>query len=438
MELTLECETFYRERDRRTISYGASEDVLGVPVTIGIGTAAAETRAGQIALLALIGMAARSHRRLRIVVPPAALQLAPLFGGTDLSDAVRRAIAAIDPCNQTEYLSMLTGLDALSVAVGELDGAAIYLGCEGMLAELGHSPRRVVDAGGAVFGAGLAACMGAAALLHIAAGHPVGERRLSLWNFADGDAAEVGDAVDRRISVGSVLMLGAGAVGSCACYWLREVGIDGNWTVVDGDRFQLHNINRSLGATAANAGWPGGQPADKAPIAAGLIGAEAFVGWYDEWLDMHDDEPAPDLVIPLANDRLVRPAVAARADELVVHATTGTGWTAELHRHLLDQDDCIACRIPEEQSDQSPFLCASGELTSSGADSTDAALPFLSAGAALLLVRFLDAMADVDSELLTGPRNHWGIAFGPPGIENARLKSRRWARADTCPHRPAF
>ncbi|MBA2556354.1 MAG: hypothetical protein H0V12_03245 [Chloroflexi bacterium] len=70
--------------------------------------------------------------------------------------------------------------------------------------------------------------MSAAALLHLAAGHRVGARKLSLWNFADGDLAEVGDAVDRPISVGSVLQLGAGAVGSGTGYWLREMGVSGD------------------------------------------------------------------------------------------------------------------------------------------------------------------------------------------------------------------
>jgi hypothetical protein len=432
MELTPACEAFYRERDRRTISYGASEDVLGVPVGIAIGRAAARTRAGQIAVLALVNMVARIHRRLRILVPPVALQVAPLFGGADLADAVQRSIAAIDPCNQTEYLPHLTGTDLPSVAIGDVAGATAYVGCEGMLAEVGHDPRRVADAGGVAYGAGLAACIGAAALLHLAAGHGVGERRLSLWNVADGDAAEVGSARDRPINVGTVLMLGAGAVGSAACYWLREIGVEGAWTVVDGDQFELHNINRTLGATAADAGWPGGDNADKAGAAARLIAAVPFPGWYDEWLEIHDREPAPNLVIPLANGRAVRRAVAARDDALVVHATTGDGWTAELHRHLRGRDDCISCRIPEQE--QSAFMCATGDLAGTDGTSTDAALPFLSAAAGLLLVRFLDAMSPGEDEPFSGDRNHWAISFGPPGVEVARLVSRRWPPRDGCTH----
>lgn len=434
MGLTQECEAFYAERDRRTISYGAAEGVLDVPVAIAVGATAADTRAGQVAVLALVNMAARIHRRLRLVIPAAELLVTPLFGGVDLADEVRRTVAAIDPCNEAEYLTHLAGAATPSVAVGDVDGAGLYLGCEGMLGELQHQPSRVADAGGAVFGAGLAACMGAAALLHLAAGHKVDDRRMSLWNFADGDAAEVGTGSDRGVDIATVLMLGAGAVGSCACYWLRATGVAGDWTVVDGDRFELHNINRSLGAAAHHAGWPEGAAAAKAEVAADLIGARSYVGWYDEWLDEHDGERPPDLVIPLANGRAVRPAVAARGEELVVHATTGSHWTAELHRHMRDRDDCISCRIPEDRHQSNPFVCAEGELVASDGESTDAALPFLSAAAALMLVRFLDAMADGENELLTGAKNHWAIAFGPPGVEIARLRSRRWAARDSCTH----
>ena len=435
--MTADCEAFYRQRDRRTISYGADEDVLGVPVALGISSAAAGTRAGQIALLALVNMAARIHHRLRLLVPPGALQVSPLFGGADLADAAARTVAAIDPCSDTEFVTDLrAATTAASLAIGDLDGAAVYLGCEGMLAELGHSPPAVTDAGGAIFGAGLAACMGAAALLHHAAGYPVGERRLSLWNFEGGNNAEVGDAVDRPISIGTVLQLGAGAVGSGADYWLREIGVTGDWTIVDGDRFELHNINRALGASARHAGWPDVEASAKAEVAAALIGATPYVGWYDEWLDEHDGHPAPNLVIPLANGRVVRPAVAMRGDELIVHATTGSGWTAELHRHARERDACISCRIPEEQPNQSTFACAEGALPTSDGDSNDAALPFLSAAASLMLVRFLDAIAESNSQLLAGHRNHWAITFGPPGIETARLNSRRWPPQGECAHRP--
>jgi hypothetical protein len=135
-----------------------------------------------------------------------------------------------------------------------------------------------------------------------------------------------------------------------------------------------------------------------------------------------------------SNARGVRPATAARGDPIVVHATTGDGWTAELHRHLRGRDDCISCRIPEDE--QATFVCAIGEVSAPEGESTDAALPFLSAASGLMLARFLDAMSRGDDDLIDGSRNHWAIAFGPPGIEVAELKSRRWPPRDGCTHTP--
>lgn len=434
MELTAACEAFYRERDQRTISYGASEDVLSIPVGIGIGAAAAQTKAGQIAVLALVNMAARIHRRLHIAVPPVPLLLAPLFGGEDLTDAVGRSIEAIDPCNETHFVANFAESQLVSVGIGDIAGARMLIGCEGMLAELGNEPQRVADAAGAVFGSGLAACMGAAALLHLAAGHPVADRRASLWNFADGEKAVSGSGVDRPINVGSVLEIGAGAVGSALCYWLWHIGVEGQWTIADGDGYVLHNTSRTIGATPADAGWPDGASANKAVVAAPLIDAEAFPGWYDEWLAIRDGELAPDLIMPLANARGVRPAIAARGDSLVVHATTGDGWTAELHRHARGQDDCISCRIPEDE--QTFFVCATGEVSAPEGESTDAALPFLSAASGLMLARFLDAMSRGEGDLLAGASNHWVLSLGPPGIEVAKLKAHRWPPRDGCTHTP--
>lgn len=68
-------------------------------------------------------MAARIHRRLRLVVSLAELLIQPLFGGADLADEVRRSIAAIDPCNDAEFAMDLLGLAIASVAIGEVDEA---------------------------------------------------------------------------------------------------------------------------------------------------------------------------------------------------------------------------------------------------------------------------------------------------------------------------
>jgi hypothetical protein len=174
--------------------------------------------------------------------------------------------------------------------------------------------------------------------------------------------------------------------------------------IVDGDLVELHNTNRSLGLLAADAGWPNSEPVNKAVAAARLLGAEPFPGWYHQWLTAHDDT-RPDLVLPLANDRGVRHAISQGGANLVLHATTSSNWTAELHRHIAGRDDCINCRIPDQR--QPRFACSTGPTQPGTTTSSDAALPFLSGAAGLLL-----ATARIRLQVGTlqhGPQNHWRL-----------------------------
>jgi len=139
------------------------------------------------------------------------------------------------------------------------------------------------------------------------------------------------------------MVVGAGGVGSCFAYWLREFGAKGRWPVVDADRAELHNTNRCLGILPRDTGWAGGTASFKADLAAELFGGEPHRVWYDEF---DQDGFRPDLVLPLANGQYVRHAIASRGEPLLVHATTSTMWEAQLHRHIPDRDDCITCRMP--------------------------------------------------------------------------------------------
>ncbi len=267
-----------------------------------------------------------------------------------------------------------------------------------------------------MFGGGLAACLGAAALFRVGHGHRTTPRSLSLWDFSEGDQSSLGPKQVEPVNVGDVLVVGAGAVSSALCYWLAELGVTGRWVVADGDLTEIHNLNRTIGLVAADAGWPDTTPANKAMVAARMFDAEPFPGWYHEWLETHSDV-RPDLVLPLANDYGVRHAIGQRGANLVLHATTSNNWTAELHRHIAGRDDCIDCRIPQEV--QARFACSTGPAEPSNKASSDAALPFLSGAAGLLL-----AAALVRLQLGTlkhEPHNHWRLLL--------ELEHRIWQRS---------
>ena len=130
----------------------------------------------------------------------------------------------------------------------------------------------------------------------------------------------------------------------------------------------------------------------------------------------------------------------------MLHATTSANWTAELHRHIPGHDDCPACRIPTKP--QASFACSEGPADPTDEQSSDAALPFLSATAGLMLCAALLDLSD-NRRVLDGRENHWlahlelplgspiqtAIRRGaacvhhlPPGARNAiqAAQPRRW------------
>jgi molybdopterin/thiamine biosynthesis adenylyltransferase len=396
---------FYAERDRRTLQYGANPAVLDGPFAVHVGEDAAATRAGQVTVLALVNMLARVHRRLVLIVPDGPLLARSLVSASDLPTACVFTAKALDPFIDIELgACRRSSIPGVGVGAAVAMGLDYYLGADRFTATLATDPVKVADSQATVLGGGLAACLGAAALFRVGHGHRATPRRLSLWDFTEGDHATSGPEQVDHVDVGDVLVVGAGAVGSALCYWLGELGVTGDWSVVDGDPAELHNINRTIGLVAADTGWPDSTPANKAVAATRLLDLKPFPGWYHEWLQAHGDA-RPDLVLPLANDYGVRHAIGQRGENLLLHATTSNNWTAELHRHIAGRDDCIDCRIPEKP--QARFACSTGPAQPGPKASSDAALPFLSGTAGLLLAAGLIRLQH--GTLQRGPHNHWRL-----------------------------
>lgn len=322
--------------------------------------------------------------------------------------------------------------DEISIGLGRHvpNNLDLYLDWIGGRGELTLSPAPGTWDPNSTFGAAAAAVLGAAALFQLAHDQPVRAARFNPVELTADDNAGTQDR-SRPIDIGTALVIGAGAVAAALIYWARQLRTDGAaWDIIDADDAELHNTNRCMTMTAADAGWPDGTPSgapvDKATAAAWAIGATPHPHWYDQWLPQHDTG-RHDLVLTLANGRGVRAAVAQRAEPLLLHATTSANWTAELHRRLPDRDDCPACRLPD--TTQPTLDCATGPTIPTQPDSPDAALPFLSAAAGLLLAA---ALADLnDAAAVAGRFNHWqlDLTFATP-----LLRARQHPPRDGCTH----
>ena len=408
-----ERDCFYRQRDARTVAYLDRNWPVFEPVSVHASDDACVTRAGQLTLLTLVNQLMRFHRVIRVYAsnPDAALLTPPVRGGSTLGDELVSLAAAIDPYGHFE-LDKGPEADPARVSIGLgkncRSGLDWYVGCDRSVGELTNSPSVLGHGATAdLRGAGVAAVLGASAAMKVVLGLPVVPRKLSGWNFEEGDKAHHGPAELQAVDAGRVLMVGAGAVAASVAYWLMQWDHRGPWTVVDADRVKLHNTNRCVLFFPEDAGWMSGQPRFKSRcLATYLPGLRSIDQWYDEALEVRDD--IFDSVLVLANDRDVRTLVSHRNDPLQFQATTSPYWGAQLHRHIVAADDCPRCRMSEVRT--ATFDCSEASIaTDENPSRPDAALPFLSLASGLMLVGALQHLQQGDFG--SSSENRWTWDF---------------------------
>jgi hypothetical protein len=176
-------------------------------------------------------------------------------------------------------------------------------------------------------------------------------------------------------------MVGAGAVASNLAYLLLASDVRAEIDVVDHDAVEWLNLDRSAFFGVPDVGR------NKAEVLAERlaerIAARAHPYTYDDYVRRFPRSRA-DLVLPFANEFGVRWAIANSIPPLSIYGTTRGDWGANLGRHIPLVEPCLGCRFGEGD-EQSTFLCATGSLEErpTGGGGNDAALPFLSMGAAV-------------------------------------------------------
>lgn len=387
------CDEFYRQRDRRTNEYLGATPLHPAPVHVSVGRDAAKSPAGQTAAAALLNLLARSHRVITVDIPSTEVPLLidlPHGRASTLSECLFDQMRAIDPCGDFRSSQSIPH-GFLSIGVGR--EAAVdcmwFIGAHNSIGLLDRSRQHFGDSQGTLRGAALAACLGAAAMFRAQLHMETAPRVLSCWNYEEGERAEEGPSSLEALDAGRVFMVGAGAVGSALGFWLRLFGQAGNWVIADKDHIAVHNLNRSLLFTAAEAGWPTGAPKYKCDVVAGALrSAVPARAWYDEYVANSASEF--DVVLCLANERGIRHEISCRNFSVVLHATTGTNWTSQLHRHIPGVDDCAFCRAGEITPVR--FGCSAAEVVTPEGEKSDAALPFLSAAGGLMLATLLQRL----------------------------------------------
>lgn len=307
------------------------------------------TSEGRAALDLSVRLLARLYPRLR---------LTPLEASADPSAASLAARArAINPQIELEPQERTTArlVFGASRAAGRI--ATVYAGSDGWLAKVSTRGPQGCGDSGLPFGAGGAACLGAANMFRQVFGDALqrGDRDrdavLSLFDFSTGFGARQGPpAIDADL--GQTPVVGLGAIGNALVWALaRTPGLRGALDLVDHEGVELSNLQRYVLALQSDVGRVKVEVAREA-LAAGAspLTVHPFV---DRWADYVEGRGHPSLaraVVALdsARDRI---AVQAALPARILNAWTQAGDLGLSRHGFLGEGACLACLyLPKGQA----------------------------------------------------------------------------------------
>lgn len=167
-------------------------------------------------------------------------------------------------------------------------------------------------------------------------------------------------------------------------YCALLAGLGGSLTVVDYDTIALENLPCSPLFDCESVGLKKAEVVARAAEGSRLQVTPYPHSWNQFVAAGRRREGIFDLWLPLANEENVRWSMQNNFPPLMLQASTTRNWGVNFGRHLPGSDECLACRFPQAV-DEANLTCSTGPVAlPDGSD--DAALPFLSMFAGLLVV----------------------------------------------------
>jgi hypothetical protein len=229
----------------------------------------------------------------------------------------------------------------LVIADGELRGRkqTVYAGSDGWDALISASSPRPVGDSGLPFGAGAAGAIAAANVfraIFLADPCPDLDLRLPCVAWPEGQPVP---AADGPMNIGSVALLGAGAIGQATAWALSRAPLIGDLDVVDHQTIDLSNLQRYLLADRADEGK------EKASLLAshftgGLRGHAHNCTW-QEWVA--NNRPKLPRVLVALDTAQDRRAVQAALPGWIANAWTQPGDLGVSVHPSFSDGACLAC-----------------------------------------------------------------------------------------------
>lgn len=393
-----DAETFYARRDHRTNAYGQMDARYARRIVlISADARALASFSGQVIFLVSCNLLARWCRRVILSVPEVALHERFRGSGT-VADAALNIMSDADPFGEFHRQSALEA--DLCLHVGDecprLAARSTLVTCAGWLAGVRRFGETGLGMGeddnpiGAAHAAVLAGAQVFRDALERGELYPSGFIFDAFTGAPCTAGAPSGPTLPQDLSIGQTLMTGAGSVASSALFFGDLFGLRASIDLVDSDLTKIENFARSPIFGRASYRQRKVHALAQRLAGSGLV-LRPFPTWWHE-ADLSPTLKGYDLVLPLANEHGIRWELQNRVPPLMVHASTGRNWNVNFARHIPGRDDCLVDRF-EGLHEKPTFRCAEGNVALGGPTAVDAALPFLSFFAGLLVATDLVRLA---------------------------------------------
>jgi hypothetical protein len=340
------------------VDYAALAATLEAQVVgLAFDNSAATRPEGKMALKLAINLLARLYPRI-VIIP----------NGADAEAAVENLISIAHLINPEIDVSANGATASAILAAGETDvktaAPVVYFGSDGWVAHV--SSRGPVGSGNSFnpFGAGAAACFGAANIFRMLFGAHLPEGKvetafsLSLLDF-DPQSAEPYNPPLQPLSLGESYLVGLGAIGNGALWALAKVpGLSGVLHLIDPETIELSNLQRYVLTTQGDINRP-----------KALYAAEQFAGTnieakphqqkWGEYLRTVSAWHFERIAVGVDNAE-DRQAIQAALPRWIVNAWTQPGDLGVSRHEFLGDDACLTCLyFPDEMGQHLDRIVAS-------------------------------------------------------------------------------
>lgn len=352
-EFKLSREEWYKQRDDRTLRV---EGVKGFDnFSIGIVVDPSESGQYSVQVTALVCVNTLSRWCKSICIYPIQQKsVLPSSVGLDYGKVLFDTMVSSDPHGNFQQKQFRDTDVDLVIHVGgttQPTTRSITVRGSGWLAGISSGKRlqSVSDDNTNPVGPSFAACLASAYAFNAAISKvysDVDTRWYSLLDFSAGDSPNsVNPALDNGFHFGKILQVGCGAVGSSLDYLISLMKLNADLSIADFDSVEPPNCSSSLSFTADDSvTTPLTKKVDVCDWVLKSSGVIAKI-FPDPFTGDIYSAVKPDLILCLANEQAVWPAIQYNYPPLVYHATTTPNWGINFGRHIPIEEWCIVCRF---------------------------------------------------------------------------------------------